>query len=61
MNDDHSGQCVGGNNGVASHIDATGLEVGATYFMEVRAYGANVGDYEISLACPGKVLVPTLE
>ena len=49
--------CV--NNGVASHIDATGLEVGATYFLEVRAFGTNVGDYEISLTCPGKVLVPT--
>jgi len=37
---------------VASHIDLTGLEIGSTYFLEVRAYSANVGEYEIALECP---------
>merc|ERR1719461_1506609 len=51
MNDDHGGMCADGTH-VASHIDLSGLEIGATYFLEVRAYSSNVGEYEISLECP---------
>ena len=55
VNDDHSGQCA--NNNVASHIDASGLEIGATYFLEVRAYDTDVGEYQISLECSSKLLI----
>jgi len=51
INDDHDGRCPG--NYASSHIDATGFEVGATYFLEVAAFGTNIGEYEIFLECVG--------
>jgi len=64
-NDDHdfhSTKCEGSSSSWTSHIDATGLEIGKTYYLVVQGYNMyRFGHYDLHLECAGPTLSPTME